>query len=237
MIESFISKGQAELKAFYNPYFNTDTELEAFLFDALDYENGSISKRQMLYQVQRFVSLANDIDKLRPGRDCLRMLFIKICLESLCSLSGYTERQKNLFYDKFVDCFSEIGEQYILNHFWLSSFDDECFGHVFEVEYEISLIDFFELIKVARDLVVHEGRYWEIQFFAYDDNSIWVVPVTTKKRILKSYNYQSKEKRNATYHFQTTLNYEKFIFFFVEACVNYIKSICSEKRIGDRSLQ
>ena len=86
-VESFVVQGQAELRLFYSPYFNTEAELETFLFDALDYENGSLEKRQMLYQVQRFVSLANDIDKLRPGRDCLRMLFIKICLESLCSLS------------------------------------------------------------------------------------------------------------------------------------------------------
>ena len=102
-VESFVVQGQAELRLFYSPYFNTQAALEIFLFDALDYEKGSLEKRQMLYQVQRFVSLANDIDKLRPGRDCLRMLFIKICLESLCSLSGYTNKQKNLFFKNRTD--------------------------------------------------------------------------------------------------------------------------------------
>ena len=96
---TFINQHRAELISFYAPYFNQDEELSAFVSDAFDYENGCLAKRQMLYQVQRFVSLANDIDKLRPGLDCLRMLFIKICLESLCSLSGYTNKQKPLFYD------------------------------------------------------------------------------------------------------------------------------------------
>lgn len=228
-LESFITQGQAELKSFYHPYFNTDAELEAFLFDALDYENGSLVKRQMLYQVQRFVSLANDIDKLRPGRDCLRMLFIKICLESLCSLSGYTSKQKNQFYDLFLSCFSKEGTQYILDNFSLLSFEDEFYGHSYRASHDITLADFFEIIKVTRDQVVHEGVYWEMQFFAHDDDSTWLASIETKERILKSYTYQSKEKRSVTYHFETTLNYERFIYFFIEACVNYINGLVVDK--------
>ena len=66
MVEkSFITKHQEELKSFYAPYFTKESDLDSFVSDAFDYENGSLTKRQMLYQVQRFVSLANDIDKLR----------------------------------------------------------------------------------------------------------------------------------------------------------------------------
>ena len=223
--QSLISQHQAELTSFYAPYFDTDEELTAFVSDAFDYEKGCLAKRQMLYQVQRFVSLANDIDKLRPGRDCLRMLFIKICLESLCSLSGYTKKQKTLFYDIFVDCFSEEGKVYILDNFTLSSFDDEVCGHVYEVSYELTLGDFFELIKVTRDMVVHQGVYWEMQFFAHDDDSTWLASIETKEKILKSYTFHSKEPLSATYHFETTLQYERFIYFFIEACVSYIKQI------------
>lgn len=221
--KSFIKKHQEELKSFYAPYFTAESELDDFTSDAFDYENGSLSKRQMLYQVQRFVSLANDIDKLRPGRDCLRMLFIKICLESLCSLSAYTGKQKSQFYDKFIGCFSEQGKQYILSNFTLSGFEDEYCEHVYEAHHDITLEDFFEIIKVTRDLVVHEGIYWEMQFFAYDDDSTWLASISTKEKILKSYSYQSKDKREITYCFETTLKYEKFIFFFIEACVNFIR--------------
>lgn len=221
--KSFIKKHHEELKSFYAPYFTAESELDDFTSDAFDYENGSLPKRQMLYQVQRFVSLANDIDKLRPGRDCLRMLFIKICLESLCSLSGHTGKQKSQFYAKFIGCFSEQGKQYILSNFTLSGFDDMYCGHIYEAHHDMTLEDFFEIIKVTRDLVVHEGIYWEMQFFAYDDDSTWLASISTKEKLLKSYSYQSEDKREITYCFETTLKYEKFIFYFIEACVNFIR--------------
>ena len=234
--QTFINQHKAELISFYAPYFNKDEELSTFVSDAFDYENGCLAKRQMLYQVQRFVSLANDIDKLRPGRDCLRMLFIKICLESLCSLSGYTNKQKPLFYDAFIDCFSEDGKAYILDNFKLSGFDDEFCGHVYEASHELTLNDFFEIIKFTRNMVVHQGIYWEMQFFAHDDDSIWLASIETTEKILKSYTYQSKKSRSVTYHFETTMKYEQFIFFFVEACVNYIigiEQIIKEKETND----
>ena len=226
--QNFINRHQTELISFYAPYFNKDEELSAFVSDAFDYENGCLAKRQMLYQVQRFVSLANDIEMLRPGRDCLRMLFIKICLESLCSLSGYTNKQKPLFYDAFIDCFSENGKTYILDNFKLSGFDDEFCGHVYEASHELTLNDFFEIVKFTRNMVVHQGIYWEMQFFAHDDDSTWLASIETTEKILKSYAYQSKNSRSVTYHFETTLKYEKFIYYFIEACVKYIKLVSIE---------
>ena len=221
--QDFISQHRAELTSFYAPYFDADEELNSFVSDAFDYENGCLAKRQMLYQVQRFVSLANDIEKLRPGRDCLRMLFIKICLESLCTLSGYTKKNIPVFYDVFIDCFSEDGKAYILDNFKLSSFDDEFCGHIYETSHQLTLNDFFEIIRCTRNMIVHQGIYWEMQFFAHDDDSTWLASIETTEKILKSYTYQSKNSRSVTYHFETTMKYEQFIFFFVEACVNYIK--------------
>lgn len=221
--QDFIRQHRTELISFYAPYFDADEELNSFVSDAFDYENGCLAKRQMLYQVQRFVSLANDVEKLRPGRDCLRMLFIKICLESLCSLSGYIKNKIPVFYDVFIDCFSEDGKAYILDNFKLSSFDDEFCGHIYEASHELTLIDFFEIIRFTRNMVVHQGIYWEMQFFAHDDDSTWLASIETTEKILKSYTYQSKNSRSVTYHFETTMKYEQFIFFFVEACVNYIK--------------
>ena len=152
------------------------------------------------------------------------MLFIKICLESLCSLSGHTGKQKSLFYAKFIGCFSEQGKQYILSNFILSGFEDEYCGHVYEAHHNLTLEDFFEIIKVTRDMVVHEGIYWEMQFFAHDDDSTWIATIKTKEKLLKSYTYHSKDKREITYCFETTLKYEKFIYYFIEACVDFIKN-------------
>lgn len=214
---------QEELKKFYAPYFTKESDLNNFLFDAFDYEYGSLSKRQMLYQVQRFVSLANDIDKLRPGRDCLRMLFIRICLEALCSLSGHKGDDKGQFYTKFVSCFTEQGKQYILSNFILSGVESTSCEHVDETYHGLTLGDFFEIIRVTRNMVVHEGVYWEMQFFAHDDDSVWIATIKTKGNILKSYTYPRKDGHEITYCFETTLKYEQFIFHFVEACVRFIE--------------
>lgn len=223
-LEELVRQGQEELQNFYAPYFESANDLEDFLFDALNYEKGTIARRQMLYQVQRFVSLANDIDKVRPARDSLRMMFVKICLESLCSLSNYKGKRKNIFYQKFVEGFSVEGSTYILTNFSLTSFEDEWDGHVFKACHKLDMNDFFEIIKTVRDKVVHEGEYWEMQFFAYDEDSTWLTSLETPENLLPSYKYQRKAKKNTVYHFATTLKYDRFIYYFTEACVRYISS-------------
>lgn len=215
-------ESQKELEKFYAPYFDSQEKLRDFLLDAFDYENGSLYRRQALFQVQRFVSLANDIDKIRPNRDSLRILFLKFGLDALCSLSGYTNKTKTIFYAKFCDCFSKDGKDYILNNFKLSSFEDEYKGHTFETCHSIDLIDFLNIMKTTRDMVAHDFNYWGMQFFAYDSDSIWVTSIETKENMLLSYKYYREQKKETTYNFNITLNYEKFIYFFTEACVRFI---------------
>ena len=110
----------------------------------------------------------------------------------------------------------------------LYSLADIYCGHFYEAHHDLTLEDFFEIIKATRDLVVHEGIYWEMQFFAHDDDSTWIATITTKERLLKSYTYQSQDKHEITYCFETTLKYEKFIYYFIEACVNFIKMVSIE---------
>ena len=216
------------MEEFYAQFFDSKEDLQVFLTDAFDYENGSLNRRQSLFQVQRFISLANDIDKIRPCRDPLKILFLKIGLDALCTLSGYNNKTKS-FYTNFCNCFSTEGKDYILNNFKLSYFEDEYKGHSFEVCHSIDLNDFFNVIKTTRDMVAHDFNYWEIQFFAYDTDSVWCASIKTKDDMLCSYNYQRESKKETTYHFQTTLNYEKFIYYFTEACVEFIKKYMKDK--------
>lgn len=218
--QKYINEAKKELELFYAPHFASNTELQNFLSDVFDYENGSLKRRQMIFQVQRFVSLANDIDKIRPARDPLRILFLKIGLDSLSSLAEYAN--KNIFYDTFCKCFSEEGTNYILNNFKLSSFVDEYNGLDFEVSHNIDLNDFFNIIKTTRDAVAHDFMYWEMQFFAHDTDSIWCTSIETDEDLIPSYKYHRKKRKPTTYHFETTLNYEKFIYYFIEACVQFI---------------
>lgn len=221
---NYISNSKKELESFYAPYFNSEDDLQDFLFGIFDYKNGSVKKRDMVFQVQRFISLANDIDQIRPCRDPLRILFLKIGLDSLSSLSGYTDKAKRTFYNEFSSCFSEEGRNYILNNFKLTSFQDEYNGHSFEAYHDIDLNDFLNIIKTTRDMVVHDFNYWEMQFFTYDDKDIpYITSIETKDDMIISYKYHRKKKETTTYHFVTNLKYDKFIYYFTEACVAYIK--------------
>ena len=75
-----------ELKEFYSPYFPTLEEVDVFINKAIQLDWDDRRPRQMLFQVQRFVSLATEIDKIRPERDGLRMLFLKLLEKSTCLL-------------------------------------------------------------------------------------------------------------------------------------------------------
>lgn len=44
---SYIKKHQEKIKSFYAPYFAMEADLDDFVSDAFDYENGSLPKRQM----------------------------------------------------------------------------------------------------------------------------------------------------------------------------------------------
>ena len=215
-----------ELKEFYSPYFPTSEELDAFIDKALQLDWDNRNPRQMIFQVQRFVSLATEIDSIRPARDGLRMLFLKCCMESLAKLSSKETKE---FYECFANCFSNDGENYILNNFVLSFIECSKNGLTIHDGANLNITDILSIIKAMRDMVVHEGNYWELQLFAHDKDSAWLTHIETNKQLLSKATYNNSSKQVVTYHFETTLQYEKFIFFFVEACKNYISNYIDNK--------
>lgn len=217
-----------ELRDFYSPYFKKASDREAFISRVFQFDWDDFRPRRMMFQVQRFVTLAIEIDKIRPARDGLRVMFLKCGLESLTKLAGFKNARE--FYPAFEGCFSDEGQKYILNHFELAHFEYTVEGIRQEESYELTFSDFFNIIKAARDMVVHDGNYWEMQFFAYDNDSTWLTDITTDEKMLSEY-YYPKTKRTITYHFRTTLQYDKFIFYFVEACINFINNYINRKEL------
>ena len=136
----------------------------------------------------------------------------------------YNKKDKGNF---FRDMINDEGKQYILEHFKFSFVEpayesDDNSQLLFDRKgrYSLSIEDFGWLVYQMRGMVLHEGDYWSMQFFAYDADSTWMVSIETKEDILKF--QKNKEKRNLIYHFQTTLNYEKFIYYFVKGCLNFL---------------
>ena len=210
---------------FYRPFFSSDEELEQFFFEVFHSGNKDLKPRQMINQICRFVSLANDIEQIRPGRDPLRILFLRICLESLCRLSqGW--KSKSEFFRQFLSCMSNEGTQYILENFRYKFAVPENEDHLdpYDVsvipEHQLTLGNFFEIIRCVRNLVVHDGDYWSMQFFARDTDSVWLVSLTTDENILGIDDFA---KERIIYHFETTLLYEKFVFYFTDACIRFVQ--------------
>lgn len=212
---------------FYSPYFTTVVARDEFINQVFEFDWDERRPRRMIFQVQRFVTLATEIDKIRPARDGLRVLFLKCCLESLTKLAGYKNAKE--FFLAFEHCFSDQGKTYILNNFKLSYFEyPEC-GVQYEADHDLTLAEFFNVVKATRDMVVHEGNYWEMQFFAYDEEYTWLTCIETDQKLLTSYQGAIPQQKKITYHFETTLQYDKFIFYFVEACVRLIESYMESK--------
>ena len=224
----FVKEYYSQMADFYRGNFESEEDMIAFFVKVFKNDENDKTPRQMMNQVQHLVSIANDMDKIRPSRDPLRIFFIKTCLEALCALSG---TKKTTFYESFPAYMSAEGKTYILDNFSLTSFDDVYMGQTYEASHNLTIDDFFEIIKAVRDIVAHEGNYWEMQFFAQDDDSTWLATLETDRKILKSYEYH-QDKMMRTYSFETTMQYTQFVHYFVEACIAYIVAYIDGKEAG-----
>lgn len=224
----FVKEYYSQMADFYRGNFESEEDMIAFFVKVFKNDENDKTPRQMMNQVQHLVSIANDMDKIRPSRDPLRIFFIKTCLEALCALSG---TKKTTFYESFPAYMSAEGKTYILDNFSLTGFDDVYMGQTYEASHNLTIDDFFEIIKAVRDIVAHEGNYWEMQFFAQDDDSTWLATLETDRKILKSYEYH-QDKMMRTYSFETTMQYTQFVHYFVEACIAYIVAYIDGKEAG-----
>lgn len=220
-ISDFERQHLIELQEFYISYFSDLNKLDNFIYRVFQFDWDDRKPRQMLFQVQRFVTLATEIDKIRPARDGLRMLFLKCCMESLAQLS---QMEPKVFYDYFATFFSEDGRMHILDNFSLSFIEHSKNDVVINESCELVIDDVLAIIKAMRDMVVHDGNYWELQIFAHDDDATWLTHIETKEQLLSKNTYANTTKQLVTYHFETTLQYETFKYYFVEACINFINN-------------
>lgn len=140
---------------------------------------------------------------------------------------------KSNFYKQFPMYLSDEGAKYILNNFRYDFAEPEGgapLGLLEESiipEHQLTCDDFFRIIWCVRNLVVHDGDYWSMQFFARDTDSTWIVSLTTSDDI---FDLKDLVKKRITYHFETTLQYEKFVFYFTDACIRYVQEYMNRQR-------
>lgn len=109
----------------------------------------------ILYQARRLVSLADDIVKIRPGRESLQLLFLLICAEHVAKLAdGFEDEGKSQHYViKFFENFASTDDKDLLDR----SFTD----------FDLHPLHWRRAIKTlygVRCDVVHEGNYWDFTF-------------------------------------------------------------------------
>lgn len=233
----FVCEYKEEFEKFYRPYFSDENELNNFFVQIFMHDDVDKTPRRIMNQIVHLVSLANDIEKIRPRRDSLRIVFLQSCIESLYKLSEdnggkYKERDRANFY---VDMLDEDGKQYILQHFKFSFLEPAyMMGEKEKILFDkhgrdnLTIGDFALLLYRMRGMVLHEGDYWSMQFFAYDTDSTWLVSVATDEKIL---HFQEREKKKPIlYHFETTMQYEQFVKYFVKGCLRFLEEYMAFKQ-------
>lgn len=226
----FTGEYRKEYTEFYRPYFQNEEKLNDFFYQVFKNDATDKTPRRMMNQIQRFVSLANDIDKIRPSKDALRIVFIRTCIESLCKLANpnnetQERKDKTSFFSK---CLDKNSQEYILDNFIFTGLEpayeiEEKERLLFDQKeyYNLTIDDFGLILFAIRGMAVHEGDYWSMQFFSKNNEYTWVTQVTTDYKMIACYNLQ--KGKPITYRFETTLEYEKFIECFVKGCICYLQ--------------
>lgn len=185
--------------------------------------------------IQQLVSLADDIDIIRPKRDPLKIFFLRTCNEAVYKLynegaATIVKKDKSNFFKEYL---LEEEQNYILEHFKFTEVDyhtqaDFQSGKYIDNKagYSLTIADFALLFFKTRGMVVHEGDYWSIQFFSRDtDDTIWCTHVETNDEILTC--VENEKNKKYTYYFQTTMNYEIFRKYFVLGCLRMLNEYIS----------
>lgn len=219
-----------KLLLFYTPYFNDQDSCIDYLFSVLRYEpthtvglyegdlcaldiNGKVViddvfiPKRMLNAVQRFVSVAKDIDTIRPGDDPFKIIFLITCIESLQTLRGKTFKTKRNMIIDFFDTFTSIADsEFISNHF-------ESIPEDFYDMPKSGPVVLAEALYAIRNAAVHNGDCWDLLF--PDSNMGLLINVSDKKR-------QSLHKG-----YINAISYSKFEHIFVRTCMNLISHYVS----------
>ncbi len=195
------------IESFFSRFMN-DRELFHFFERVFLNDESDRIPRKMTNQIVRWVSLAEDLQKIRPGRDPLTILCIRACIESICLYDG-SKDDKTVFFEKNM---SKDSLEYINRNFEIILIENEKTGEEI-IDYETLVHRFDEMIFAIRNEAVHDGDYWSSQVFARKND----------RGFASCYRIENKEeKRWECIRYGTTIDYQTFIKLFVETSIRYI---------------
>lgn len=143
--------------SFYEPHFDSVERARIFVEDLehLNLEDNPHPAKVMMHQVQRLVTLADNIPSIRPNNETLPLLFLLICAEHIAKMfHGFEgEGQSRAYVRRFFEEF--VGDE-----------DQEaiCIGITNWEREPLTLVDAVHSLYEVRCDIVHEGRYWGFHF-------------------------------------------------------------------------
>ena len=222
-----------ELMIFYSPYFKDQDSCIEYLYNVLRYEpphtigfydddvcildiNGQVLTddvfipKRMLNAVQRFVSVANDIDTIRPGDDPFKIILLITCIESLQTQRRKIFKTKRNMIVDFFDTFTSFDDsENIRNHFETNPDD------FYDIPKSGPVL-LAEALYAIRNAAVHNGDCWDLLF--PDNNMDLLITVPGK-------NHQSERKC-----YINGISYSKLEHIFVRTCMKLISHYVLEER-------
>lgn len=144
--------------AFYNPHFKSQNETKKFVDSCEKQAYPNNVAKILMHQVQRLISLSDDIQKIRPNDEPLQLLFLIMCVENVAKLhDDYSGEGKSKYYvKKFFDDFLSNADKDFLRNGFIDNNDKWLRPLIFDRVVEM-------LYKIRCD-VVHEGNYTDFCF-------------------------------------------------------------------------
>lgn len=219
-----------ELLEFYKEFSEDSVELEGFLRESLFYPNNI--PRKMVNIVEWLVTLADDTEKIRKGRDGLKIFFLVVCIESLYVLANPGKKlyKIEMVINFFKNQISDEDRDYILKNvkrdlgdsrFNVFREDDESpdeyerrLNEKVDLSFntDISAEIFAKMINEVRNMFAHEGNFWEFHFCSGDYPLMNFLTYAETRQ-------QAKEERV----YKINLTYADFRHICVKGYMNFIR--------------
>ena len=200
---------------FFKQYISAKKSKD-LLTKALNDEENFIPRR-MLNSIQRLVTLAEDMDKIRPGKRSLSLFFLITCIEAVYTLNNSMLTKQTMIIDFFTRFLSQEEKDFLFDRLAISKEEDDTF-FINPVNAEM-----FALFLVAvRNNVAHEGDYSSIQFKAKENSCGVIYDVKAKLK---------KDEGNKELIYQIDFTYQRLKNLCVKGLIRYVENYYQQTEI------
>lgn len=148
----------SDLEDFFSEFLPSREETARFVESAV--RSSDSAPRKMVNTVKRMVSLADDTEGIRPGRDSVKIVFLVTALESLYHLAGSQKSKADMVRHFFQSGMPQPKRELILAK--VTRVKDSSGPPAEGIP--ISMEEFADIILEVRNTFAHEGIYWGFSF-------------------------------------------------------------------------